>query len=152
MDGDEHQFETSKGVKVVTNFDKMGLKEDLLRGLYAYGFEKPSAIQQRAILPVIGGRDVIAQAQSGTGKSSLIAITTCQLVEVQTRECQVLILSPTRELANQTEKVIMAVGDYMNVQAHACIGGKSLGEACTHGHTSCGTWIIASSSAAYIAI
>lgn len=45
------------------------------------------------------------------------------------RRCQVLILSPTRELANQTEKVIMAVGDYMNVQAHACIGGKSLGKA-----------------------
>ncbi|KAG1681135.1 hypothetical protein FOA52_015577 [Chlamydomonas sp. UWO 241] len=128
MEAETEHFETSKGVKVVASFDQMGLKEDLLRGLYAYGFEKPSAIQQRAILPITQGRDVIAQAQSGTGKSSLISITTCQLLDVQTRECQVLILSPTRELANQTEKVIMAVGDYMNVQAHACIGGKSLGE------------------------
>ena len=75
-----------QGVKVITSFDSMGLKEDLLRGLYAYGFEKPSAIQQRAILPIVGGRDVIAQAQSGTGKSSLISVTTCQLIENSLRE------------------------------------------------------------------
>ncbi|GAX72733.1 hypothetical protein CEUSTIGMA_g189.t1 [Chlamydomonas eustigma] len=124
----EMQFETSKGVKVISSFDQMSLKEELLRGLYAYGFEKPSAIQQRAIIPIVSGRDVIAQAQSGTGKSSLISVTTCQLLETNTRECQVLILSPTRELAQQTEKVILAIGDYMNVQAHACVGGKSLGE------------------------
>jgi ATP-dependent RNA helicase len=82
----EMQFETSKGVKVISSFDQMTLKEELLRGLYAYGFEKPSAIQQRAIIPIISGRDVIAQAQSGTGKSSLIAVTTCQLLETNTRE------------------------------------------------------------------
>ncbi|EFJ40071.1 eukaryotic initiation factor [Volvox carteri f. nagariensis] len=125
---DEVKFETSKGVKVYNTFDSMGLKEELLRGLYAYGFEKPSAIQQRAVLPIVQGRDVIAQAQSGTGKSSMISVSTCQLVDVTLRECQVLILSPTRELAQQTEKVILAVGDFMNIQAHACIGGKSLGE------------------------
>lgn len=50
---------------MVENFDEMNLKEELLRGIYAYGFEKPSAIQQRAILPCIRGLDVIAQAQSG---------------------------------------------------------------------------------------
>lgn len=64
----------------------MSLKEDLLRGLYAYGFEKPSAIQQRAVVPITEGRDVIAQAQSGTGKSSMIAVSTCQLVDTQIRE------------------------------------------------------------------
>ncbi len=52
--------------EVTTSFDAMDLKEDLLRGIYAYGFEKPSAIQQRAIKPMLMGRDVIAQAQSGT--------------------------------------------------------------------------------------
>ena len=60
-------FETSEGVEVVPSFDNMGLREDLLRGIYAYGFERPSAIQQRAIKPVVKRRDVIAQAQSGTG-------------------------------------------------------------------------------------
>jgi len=64
----------------------MGLKEQLLRGIYQYGFEKPSAIQQRAILPIISGRDVIAQAQSGTGKTSLIALTLCQIIDTQSPE------------------------------------------------------------------
>lgn len=80
------EFETSKGVRVVSTFDAMNLKQDLLRGVYTYGFEKPSAIQQRAILPIISGRDVIAQAQSGTGKTSLIAITLCQMLDINTRE------------------------------------------------------------------
>jgi len=127
--GDENvEFETSKGVKVINTFDAMGLKEDLLRGLYAYGFEKPSAIQQRAVVPILSKRDVIAQAQSGTGKTSLIALTLCQLIDTQTREVQALVLSPTRELATQTEKVLLAMGDFMNIQAHCCIGGKSIGE------------------------
>ncbi len=87
MEEDEEvKFETSKGVKVFTSFDSMGLKEELLRGLYAYGFEKPSAIQQRAVLPIVQGRDVIAQAQSGTGKSSMISVSTCQLVDITQRE------------------------------------------------------------------
>ncbi|KAL9254029.1 Eukaryotic initiation factor 4A-3-like protein [Drosera capensis] len=125
---DRVTFETSNGIEPIPSFDAMGLKEDLLRGIYAYGFEKPSAIQQRAISPIINGRDVIAQAQSGTGKSSMIALSVCQMVDTGIREIQALILSPTRELATQTEKVILAIGDYMNIQAHACIGGKSVGE------------------------
>ena len=122
------EFETSKGVKVVSSFDAMNLRQDLLRGIYSYGFEKPSAIQQRAILPIVSGRDVIAQAQSGTGKTSLIAITLCQMLDTSTREVQALVLSPTRELAVQTEKNVLALGDFMSVQAHACVGGKSVGE------------------------
>ncbi|KZV48823.1 putative methyltransferase-like protein 15-like [Dorcoceras hygrometricum] len=110
------------------SFDEMGIKDDLLRGIYNYGFEKPSAIQQRAVLPIITGRDVIAQAQSGTGKTSMIALAVCQIVDTKSSEVQALILSPTRELASQTEKVILAIGDYISVQAHACIGGKSVGE------------------------
>ncbi|KAG0556480.1 hypothetical protein M758_11G055100 [Ceratodon purpureus] len=121
-------FETSAGVEVISSFDQMGIREDLLRGIYAYGFEKPSAIQQRAVMPIISGRDAIAQAQSGTGKTSMIALAVCQMIDTATREVQALILSPTRELAAQTEKVILAIGDFMNVQAHACIGGKSIGE------------------------
>ncbi|KAF9587428.1 hypothetical protein IFM89_002609 [Coptis chinensis] len=121
-------FETSKGVETITSFDKMGIKDELLRGIYEYGFEKPSAIQQRAVLPIIKGRDVIAQAQSGTGKSSMIAVTVCQIVDTSKREVQALIVSPTRELASQTGKVILAIGGFINIQAHSCIGGQSLGE------------------------
>lgn len=74
-------YETSKGVQPVKSFDDMSLKPDLLRGIYQYGFEKPSAIQQRAIGPILGTRDVIAQAQSGTGKTSMIALALCQKVD-----------------------------------------------------------------------
>lgn len=122
------EFETSKEVQVVTSFAEMGIKDDLLRGIYQYGFEKPSAIQQRAVVPILQGRDVIAQAQSGTGKTSMIGLTVCQTVDTSSREVQALILSPTRELASQTEKVILAMGNFISIKVHACIGGKSVGD------------------------
>lgn len=92
---------------VVESFDDMNLKEELLRGIYAYGFEKPSAIQQRAIMPCIQGRDVIAQAQSGTGKTATFSISILQQIDTSIRECQALILAPTRELAQQIQKVCL---------------------------------------------
>ncbi|KAI0082406.1 ATP-dependent RNA helicase FAL1 [Panus rudis PR-1116 ss-1] len=125
---DKLVFESSEAVPVVSTFDDLGLKEDLLRGIYAYNFEKPSAIQQRAILPITQGRDVIAQAQSGTGKTATFSIAMLQSIDVNLRETQALVLSPTRELATQIQSVVLALGDYMNVQCHACIGGTSIGE------------------------
>jgi len=83
---EELDFETTEGVKAIASFEEMGIKDDLLRGIYQYGFEKPSAIQQRAVTPIIQGRDVIAQAQSGTGKTSMIALTVCQVVDTSVRE------------------------------------------------------------------
>uniref|UniRef100_F6XF93 RNA helicase n=2 Tax=Ciona intestinalis TaxID=7719 RepID=F6XF93_CIOIN len=121
-------FETSEEVDVTATFDSMGLREDLLRGIYAYGFEKPSAIQQRAIKQITKGRDVIAQAQSGTGKTATFSISVLQMIDTQLRDTQALVLSPTRELAQQIQKVILALGDYMSVQCHACIGGTNVGE------------------------
>jgi ATP-dependent RNA helicase len=123
--------------------EALNLKEDLIRGIYAYSaycpdegqhqltlsdFEKPSAIQQRAITPIMHGRDVIAQAQSGTGKTATFSISILQSIDSQVRETQALVLSPTRELAVQIQSVVLALGDYMNVQCHACIGGTSVGE------------------------
>jgi len=114
--------------EVCENFDDMNLKEELLRGIYAYGFEKPSAIQQRAIVPCIKGMDVIAQAQSGTGKTATFSIAILEKIDTSLRECQALILAPTRELAQQIQKVVMSLGDYMGAQCHACIGGTSVRE------------------------
>nr|CAD7457383.1 unnamed protein product [Timema tahoe] len=114
--------------EVVDNFDDMHLKEELLRGIYAYGFEKPSAIQQRAIMPCVKTHDVIAQAQSGTGKTATFSISILQLIDTNLRECQALILAPTRELAQQIQKVVIALGDFMNAQCHACIGGTNVRE------------------------
>jgi len=112
--------------QVVTSFDDMNLKEELLRGIYAYGFEKPSAIQQRAILPCIKGHDVIAQAQSGTGKTATFSIAILQQIDKNLNECQALILAPTRELANQISKVVITLGDYLKINCHACIGGTAI--------------------------
>ena len=111
----------------VETFDELGLKSDLLRGIYGYGFEKPSIIQQKAILPIIKGRDVIAQAQSGTGKTAAFAIGTLQLIEQENDELQCLVLSPTRELANQTSIVYQFLGEYLNIKITLLIGGLKVG-------------------------
>jgi ATP-dependent RNA helicase len=128
LDDERIEFETSEEVTVVPSFDSMGLNQNLLRGIFAYGFEKPSAIQQRAIVPVIKGRDVIAQAQSGTGKTATFSMGILQCVDPTLRETQALVLSPTRELAQQIESVIKTIGHYTQVRVHSCIGGKSLGD------------------------
>ena len=109
-------------------FDSMSLKPALLRGVYAYGFERPSAIQQRAIRPIVRGRDVIAQSQSGTGKTAVFSISALQLLDDRVKDPQVMVLSPTRELAEQTQRVVASLGDFMSAKCHACIGGRSLGD------------------------
>jgi len=109
--------------QVVTSFDDMKLRDELLRGIYAYGFEKPSAIQQRGIMPVLAGHDTIAQAQSGTGKTATFSIACLQQIDTSLKKTQALILAPTRELAQQIQKVARALGDFLNVTSHACVGG-----------------------------
>lgn len=111
---------------VFESFDDYDLDESLLRGIYSYGFEKPSAIQQRGIKPILDGRDTIGQAQSGTGKTATFVIGILQLTDPKYNSCQGLILAPTRELANQIQKVALALGDYMGIKCHACIGGTSI--------------------------
>ncbi|KAG8737782.1 translation initiation factor eIF4A [Ceratobasidium sp. 414] len=114
--------------QIVDNFDNMDLRAELLRGVYAYGFERPSAIQQRAIVPVVKGHDVIAQAQSGTGKTATFSISILQKLDLSIKGTQALILAPTRELAQQIQKVVIALGDYMNIECHACVGGTNVRE------------------------
>lgn len=194
--------------EAIETFDGMDLPEELLRGIYSYGFEKPSAIQQRAIKPTMMGRDLIAQAQSGTvstptiifssridgqrrktrgmtifvkhhlsslkrvtldvsesitnsksdlgvfhsvfngwklakraffdvspdfpfsyfsqGKTATFAIGALAKIDPKLQDCQVLILAPTRELAQQIQKVVLALGDYMDIKVHACVGGTAV--------------------------
>jgi len=125
---DPDDFSTSNWSEVCDSFADMKLKDELLRGIYAYGFEKPSHIQQRGIIPCVRGRDTIAQAQSGTGKTATFSIASLQRVNIRDRDCQVLILAPTRELAQQTFKVLNNLGDYMKIVSHACVGGTAVRE------------------------
>lgn len=124
----EFSSKSTKGVKVHATFESMKLKPELLKGIYAYGFEAPSAIQSRAIMQIISGRDTIAQAQSGTGKTATFSIGMLQAIDWNVRQCQALVLSPTRELAIQIHNVIRNLGTYMNIHTHACIGGKQVGD------------------------
>jgi len=128
MSGEGITVSGAEEYPVFESFDDYDLNEQLLRGIYSYGFEKPSAIQQRAIKPVLDGRDTIGQAQSGTGKTATFVIGVLQRSDMSLRACQGLILAPTRELANQIQKVALALGDYMEVKVHCCIGGTSVRE------------------------
>jgi len=112
--------------EVTPSFDDMDLKDNLLRGIFAYGFEKPSAIQQRAIMPIIRGHDCIAQAQSGTGKTATFSVSILQRIDTNFLACQALVLAPTRELATQINKVVLALGDYLEVKSQSIIGGTAV--------------------------
>ena len=107
-------------------FDDMNLDENILRGIYSYGFELPSIIQQKAIVPIIEKHDVIAQAQSGTGKTGTFSISTLQRIDPTLKKCQAIIVSPIRELAKQTYKVIGNIGHYMDINIGLCIGGTEI--------------------------
>ena len=100
-------------VELYPTFDGMPLNQLLLRGVYSCGFEKPSAIQQRAIVPMIQGGDIIAQAQSGTGKTGAFSIALLQRIDCRHRYPQAIVLSPTRELADQTFGVIEGFSAYL---------------------------------------
>ena len=108
-------------------FDELELKEPLLRGIYSYGFEVPSHIQTLAVPKLISGKDLIAQAQSGTGKTGAFLIGALQKLKPELNETQILIISPTRELAMQTSSVVEQLSNYMDeVSTLEVIGGTDM--------------------------
>lgn len=110
-------------IDVYESFDELELPENLLRGIYSYGFEKPSQIQKRAIDPLIQGYDLIAQAQSGTGKTGAFSIGTLAIVDPKIKSTQILVIEPTRELATQVYNVYKELSAYLDIKVHCCIGG-----------------------------
>ena len=112
----------------MTSFDDFDLNDNLLRGIYSYGFENPSDIQIKA-LPIINAkRDLIAQAQSGTGKTGAFTIGALNIMDVELKKTQVLILNPTYELVNQNYDVMKALGQYMNITIMKVVGKTSVEE------------------------
>lgn len=113
--------------KEIDKWEDLDCDPSLLRGVYANGFEKPSPIQQKAIYPIFDKKDVIAQAQSGTGKTGCFTIGVLQRIDVNINETQALILSPTRELSHQTNNVIRIIGKfYKTLKTQLLIGGTSI--------------------------
>lgn len=108
------------------SFDDLELKENLLRGIYAYGFEIPSSIQSKAVPKIMSGVDLIAQSQSGTGKTGAFSIGSLQQIDEDKNIIQCIIISHTRELAIQIDNVIQSLSKYMNINTELCIGGSSV--------------------------
>tara|TARA_X000000950_G_C13888754_1_gene649949 strand:+ start:888 stop:2054 length:1167 start_codon:yes stop_codon:yes gene_type:complete len=115
-----------EGIKTYENFEDMPIKENLLRGILSYGFEKPSSVQSKGIIPVVEGNDSIIQAQSGCGKTGTFSIASLEIVDSKKSFCQVIILSPTREIAHQTLIVINNLANFLNLRICGVIGGKKL--------------------------
>jgi translation initiation factor 4A len=110
------------------SFDSLSINEDILRGVYSHGFEKPSAIQEKSIPLILSGKDVIAQAQSGTGKTGAFSIGNLCLIDSSKESIQSLIIVPTRELADQVYKVIDELSTYTKITILKVIGGTNVSQ------------------------
>lgn len=116
----------SENIETYDTFEDLDLKDSLLRGIYGFGFEKPSAIQQKAIMPFLKGNDIIAQAQSGTGKTATFAISLLQSIDKNLSETQAVVVSHTRELSTQIMNVFTNLSKYMEVSLSLVTGGTSV--------------------------
>ena len=126
---EENRNEEENSEYNFTSWDNLGISEDLLRGIYAYGFEKPSPIQMKAIKPIMLKRDLLAQAQSGTGKTATFSIGALSRIVIKDNFTQVLIMSPTHELTTQISGVISGLGAMINgLRIKTIMGGSSIDE------------------------
>lgn len=123
-------FQVSGGsLKAYGTFESMQLKPGLLRGLISHGFTSPSPIQQRALVPILNGRDLVAQDRSGVGKTTMVGIAVNQIVDAKRPHVQAVLLSPTRELASQTARTVSALGErHLGTKCCACVGGTSVSD------------------------
>ena len=129
MTEQDNNCESTDSFCEINSWEDLEISSDLLRGIYSYGFERPSPIQCKAIVPVMKGKDVIAQAQSGTGKTAAYSVGALSLVYLSKSETQILIMSPTRELTKQISLVISSIGNMMNgLSVYTLVGGSSIDE------------------------
>ena len=127
-DGDL-DLEKESEIRIYNTWDELDLNPDLLRSIYGHGFEKPSPIQSKGIAPIKEGRDIIAQAQSGTGKTATFSIGALSMLKIEEPTSQVIIISPTRELTIQTGFVVSGIGSMMsNLKVQTFFGGSSVDE------------------------
>jgi translation initiation factor 4A len=116
----------SPDLKIYDSFDSMNLPEKLLRGIYAHGFERPSDIQTKGIIPIKEGRDILAQARSGTGKTATFCIGSMCKINPELKKPQVLVLVHVRELALQIKNVATALSEYIGISCYCATGGTPI--------------------------
>ena len=108
------------------DFSEFIQKENLLRGVFTYGFNKPSKIQSMAIKSMKSNKDVIAQSQSGTGKTGAFSLGVLELIDENLLYPQAIVMAHTKELVIQTELVIKELGKYLNIRVATCCGKTSV--------------------------
>ena len=106
------------------SWDDINLKTELLRGIFAYGFEEPSTIQKKSILHFMERKDLIAQSQSGTGKTGAFVVGLLQNLKKE-KKTQVLVMAPVRELAKLITDVVNSLGKFMDINTAWLIGGRA---------------------------
>ena len=112
-------------------WDDLDIEPNILRGIFTKGFENPSPIQKKTIIPIKNRRDIIAQAQSGTGKTAAFTIGALSVLNLKENDTQVLILSPTRELTTQTSNVVKDIGCMMEgLKVQTLFGGCAIDDNC----------------------
>jgi len=107
-------------------FEDYYLKKELLMGIFEKGFEKPSPIQEEAIPIILAGKDVLARAKNGTGKTAAFIIPSLELVDHTLNAIQILMLVPTRELALQTSAIVKEISKHLNTEVMVSTGGTNL--------------------------
>lgn len=128
MTATEENYNCNEDIEVINSFDEMGFTDELLRGINAKGWEKPSPIQARTIMALKNGREIIAQSPSGTGKTGAFSIGALTHVDPTKKDTQVLILSHTRELADQIMNEIRGLSQWMNMKVHSAAGGRKVSD------------------------
>ncbi|CAO1602712.1 DExD/H-box ATP-dependent RNA helicase dhh1 [Xanthoria calcicola] len=107
-------------------FEEFLIKRELMMGIFEAGFEKPSPIQEETIPVALTGRDILARAKNGTGKTAAFVIPTLERINPKSTKTQALILVPTRELALQTSQVCKTLGKHLNLNVMVTTGGTGL--------------------------
>ncbi|KAI4260887.1 MAG: hypothetical protein LQ352_000042 [Teloschistes flavicans] len=108
------------------DFEDFLIKRELMMGIFEAGFEKPSPIQEETIPVALAGRDILARAKNGTGKTAAFVIPTLERINPKSTKTQALILVPTRELALQTSQVCKTLGKHLNINVMVTTGGTGL--------------------------
>ncbi|CAK57066.1 unnamed protein product (macronuclear) [Paramecium tetraurelia] len=120
------EWKTNEEPIIQSTFESMKLRKELLRGINAFGFIRPLEVQQRALVPLIQGRDVVIQNFRSTGKTTVMSLSVLSIFDLSVKKIQVLILQKTRKLTEENAGLIMALGKFLNVSIHACSEGNSI--------------------------
>ena len=118
----------NQDIKEYELFDDMDLKLNLLKGIFSHGFEKPSPVQKKAIVPIVKGTECIVHAQSGVGKTGVFSIAMLQVIDESINATQGIIIAPTRDLAQQINSVILSIGKCLKISTAVCIGGTNIND------------------------